>query len=114
MKRVLDIAKLKICFNSRFVSFSYGLFSKTSSTAISIVSCNVILVKDCRHHAELKDYRYHLPVVFFYIQRLNESLAQYFFWDKWIKKFTEKFSKIVIISAYGRNNWSKRKVFRIK
>ena len=34
------------------------------------------------------------------------------FWDNWIKKFSEKFSKIVIISAYGRNNWSKRKCFR--
>ena len=28
------------------------------------------------------------------------------FWDNWVKKFSEKFSKIVIISAYGRNEIS--------
>ena len=36
------------------------------------------------------------------------------FRDNCMKKFGEEFSKVLIISAYGRNNWSKRKVNRVK
>ena len=62
MKWVPDVANLKSCFNSRFVTLSCGLFSKISLTAISIVSCKGILAK--RRHMKLKNYHYCLPVAF--------------------------------------------------
>ena len=54
MKCVPDVAKLKICFSSCFVTFSCGIFLKISSTVISIVSCKGIDVKRLQATYEIK------------------------------------------------------------
>ena len=75
MKWVPDLTKLKSCFNSPFVNFSYGLFSKISTTAISIVSCKGILVKRLQASYETKELSLLLTCCIS-SQKLNESLAQ--------------------------------------
>ena len=75
MKWVTDVAKLQSCFNSRFVTFSCRLFSKISSTAISIVSCKGILMKRLKTSYETKKLSLLLTCCIF-SQKLNESLAQ--------------------------------------
>ena len=75
MKWVPDVAKLKSCFNSHFVTFSCGLFSKISSTAISIVSCKGMLVKRLQTSYETKKLSLLLTCCIS-SQKINESLAQ--------------------------------------
>ena len=65
MKSIPDVAKQKSCFNSCFMSFSYGLFSKISSNAISVVSGKGVLVEGLQTSYETKkNNHYRLPVVF--------------------------------------------------
>ena len=106
MKRVPDVTRLKSCFNLRFVTFSYALFSKIISTATSIVSCKGILVKRLQISYETKSYHYCLLLYFF--AKTKRIFSTILFWDNWIKKLRDKFSKIVIISAYERHNWLKK------
>ena len=106
MKWVPDVTRLKSCFNSHFVTFSYALFSKIISTAASIVSCKGILVKRLKMSYETKNYYYCL--LMYFSTKTKQIFCTILFWDNWIKKFSDKFNKIVIISAYGRNNWSKK------
>ena len=75
MKRGPEVTKLKSWFNSCFVTFSCGLFSKTRSTAISKVSCKVILVKRLQASYEIKK-RSLLLTCYISSQKINESLAQ--------------------------------------
>ena len=75
MKWVPDVAKLKSCFYSRFVTFSCGLFSNISSTATSIVSCTGILMKRLQTSYETKKLSL-LLTCYISSQKLNESLAQ--------------------------------------
>ena len=112
MKWVPDIAKLKSCFNSRFVTFSCGLFSKISSTAISIVSCKGMLVKRLQASHETK--KLSLPLTCcISSQKLNESLGQCSLGITESRSSVRNLARL-IISAYGRNNWLQRKVLRIK
>ena len=75
MKWVPDVAKLKSCFNSRFVTFNCGLFWKISSTAIWIVICKGILVKRLQTSHETKKLSW-VVTCCISSQELNESLAQ--------------------------------------
>ena len=56
-------------------------------------------------------YRSYLLCFFPKTKRIFSTMI---FWDNWIKKFSEKFIKIVIVSSYGINEWSKGKVIRIR
>ena len=70
---------------------------------------NVYSWKDYRYHVKLKNNHYRLPVLFHHKNQTNTVL----FWGNWFKKFREKFSKIVIVSGFGRKTRSKRNVIRI-
>ena len=74
MKWVPDVAKLKSCFNSRFVTFSCGLCSNISSTAISIVSCKVTVMKRLQASDETKKTSLLLTCCIS-SQKLNDSLV---------------------------------------
>ena len=74
MKWVPDVAKLKRCFNWRFIIFSCGLFWNINSTAIWIVSCKSILVKRLQTSYETKTLSLLLTCCI-YSQKLNESIA---------------------------------------
>ena len=78
MEWVPNVAKLKSCFNSRFVTFSCRLFSKISSAAILILSSKGILVKRLQTSYETKKLSL-LPTCCISSQKLNEFLAQCLF-----------------------------------
>ena len=101
MKQVPDVVKLKSCFNSCFVTFSCGLFSKISLATTSIVSCKGILVKSLQTSYEIKKLSAYL---LYFFPKTKQIFSTMLLWDNWIKKFSEKFRKVVIICAYGRNN----------
>ena len=80
MKRGPEVTKLKSYFNSCFVTFSFGLFSKTRSTAISKVSYKVIVVKRLQASYEIKKTIITAYLLYFFTK--NKGIfSTMLFWD---------------------------------